>query len=340
MLAIKTKKSKKSKHNDLKRLKMVGWGGEPDHSQLQYNTLQTPSFTQPPMQHQFTQPPMQRQFTQPPMQRHDSQMPAAPPPSNAAQPPGMFSSLKGKITDMGSMAKSPMFMVATATVLLICGVYYANSKTGFLTAKPVPQEQAQVPQEPVVTEEDRQKWAAEQIALEKVKMRDAADNLREKLGQIHASIQKNMAEAKNNETNYKQLFSGNESSDGHDESLSSMEQESNLNTAFMLKEDLEKKKAGMVNLGRELGEHQKFLINEINQVKAQLAGLNDEWLARFPEEDPLFMESASAPTIPNSHPQQMSREQRAAMEEHQRIRNQERMMPDAVIDGTGRESIP
>lgn len=331
MLAIKTKKSKKSGIQGLKKLKLSGWQDETFSSPIQYNGGYGGY-----EQQMRSAPMIQRQPTRPMIQRHESQMPinqTAPPPSSS---PGIFSSISGKFGEISGVAKSPMFLIVTATLVLVGGVYYANSKTGFLTAKPEPEKKTE-PEEPVVTEEDRQKWAAEQVALEKVKFRDTADNLREKLGQIHASIQKNMMEARNNENNYKQLFSGSESSDGHDEGLSSMEQESNLNTAFMLKEDLENKKSGMVNLGKELGKQQQYLVGEMNQIKAQLVGLNNEWLSKFPEEDPIFMESATAPDVPR---QQMSKEQMAAIEEHRRMQNDSRMMPDAVIDGTGRESIP
>lgn len=332
MLAIKTKKSKKSKPSGLKKLKLTGWG-DSNFSPLQYDGSDYQFPVQP-----THQPQIQRQVTRPMVQRQDSQLHSKPISIQQDQG-GMFSSIKGKFTDMGSIAKSPTFIITTAVIVLIGGVYYANSKSGFLTAKPEP-EPTDEPTEPEITEEDRQRWAAEQTALDKVKMRDAADNLREKLGQIHATIQKNVVEARNNETNYKQLFSGNESSDGHDEGLSSMEEESNLNTAFMLKEDIEKKKAGMVNLGKELGQQQQFLINEMNQVKAHLVGLNNEWLTKFPEEDPLFMESNTAPPVPSTPQQQMSKEQIAAMQEHQRMKGEGRMMPDTVLDGTGREAIP
>ena len=235
--------------------------------------------------------------------------------------------------------KNPVFLVSIATITLIGIVYYMNKRSGFLTEKPendTVEENGDT--EHHVTEEDQQRWRAEQVALEKVKMRDVLDNLRGKLGQAHAAIQRNMAEAKQNQSTYGEMFSGNESSSGHDDMLNSMESESNLNTAFMLKEDLEKKKSGMVALGKELGEQQKMIMDNINQIKASMMALNNEWEAKFPDDPPLFQESVSAPAVPQQNQQQLSPERQAAIAEHQRMRNDQGN--DFIRDGTGREALP
>ena len=119
--------------------------------------------------------------------------------------------------------------------------------------------------------------------------------------------------------------------------LNSMESESNLNTAFMLKEDLEKKKSGMVALGKELGEQQKMLMNEINQIKAAMVAINNEWEAKFPDDEPLFRESQSAPPVPQQEGAR-SIEHQAAIDEHNRMRNGQEN--DFIRDGTGREALP
>ena len=267
------------------------------------------------------------------IQRHESNPPPPPPVTES----GGVSSTQAMLQNAKTITKNPVFLVSVAAITLIGIVYYMNKRSGFLTEKPVNETVEDEETEHRITEEDQQRWRAEQIALEKVKMRDALDNLRGKLGQAHAAIQQNMAEAKNNQSTYGQMFSGNESSSGHDDMLNSMESESNLNTAFMLKEDLEKKKSGMVALGQELGEQHKMLTNEINQIKAAMVAINNEWEAKFPNDQPLFQESQSAPPVPQQE-EARSVEHQAAIDEHNRMRNGQES--DFIRDGTGREALP
>ena len=308
------KSAKKKKRKSLSKNKDTG-GWEGAHFQM--------PVVDPP-------PPLQNTGM---IQRHESNVAPV-----STETPMTTSNTQTMLQNAKNVTKNPVFLVSVATITLIGIVYYMNKRSGFLTEKPENDTVEEEDSEHHVTEEDQQRWRAEQVALEKVKMRDALDNMRGKLGQAHAAIQRNMAEAKENQSTYGQMFSGNESSSGHDDMLNSMESESNLNTAFMLKEDLEKKKSGMVALGKELGEQQKMIMSDINQIKASMMALNNEWEAKFPDDPPLFQESASAPAVPQQGQQPRSAEHQAAIEEHQRMRNDQGN--DFIRDGTGREALP
>lgn len=220
---------------------------------------------------------------QPVMQRWESRASDVP---NTPQPGGKEAVLK--------MMKNPMVIAAVSSVALVAFGYFIHKRYNLFSS---PEKEA-TPEEPLVTEEDKAKWHAEQVALEKAKMREAVENLRTKMAGIHSELHKNQHEAVQNEANYKKMFSGEEGRTGHDEDLSSMETESNLNTSFMLKEDMENKKAGMVALGKELGEQHKHLMGELGKIKEALHNINSNWMEQYPDEEPLFMESQSAPSVP------------------------------------------
>lgn len=239
-----------------------------------------PEFEQTPFIPQMDSTPP----TQPPqvVQRWDSHNPVA-----------QTGNEKKTLEMVMAVAKTPMFIIASSALVLLGLGFWAHKKLN-LFAPP----EEEVVDKSIVTEEDQAVWAAEQVALEKSKMRDAVDNLRTKMTGVQTELQKNQHEAVQNEQNYKRLFSGEEGRVGHDDHLSSMETESDLNTSFMLKEDLENKKAGMVALGKELGLNHQSLLGELGKIKEALHQINNNWIEQYPQEEPLFMESASAPPIP------------------------------------------
>lgn len=226
--------------------------------------------------------------------------PSPPPPPQAMQrwdsrDPGVQTGNGRNTMEMvKTVVKTPMFIVASASLMLLGLGFWAHKKLNLFAS---PEEE--IADKPIVTEEDQAVWRAEQVALEKTKMRDAVDNLRTKMAGVQSELQRNQQEAAQNEQNYKRLFSGEEGRVGHDDDLSNMETESNLNTAFMLKEDLENKKAGMVTLGKELGLNHQSLLGELGKIKEALHHINNSWTEQYQDEEPLFMESASAPPIPN-----------------------------------------
>ena len=80
-----------------------------------------------------------------------------------------------------------------------------------------------------------------------------------------------------------------------------------------------------------------MLTNDINQIKAAMAALNDEWGAKFPDDQPLFQESQSAPSVPQQVGAR-SVEHQAAIDEHNRMHSGQDN--DFIRDGTGREALP
>lgn len=224
---------------------------------------------------------------QPVMQRWESRA------SDVPQPPSSGPSSGGKEAAL-KMMNNPMVIAAVSSVALVALGYFVHKRYNLFSS---PEKEA-TPEEPLITEEDKARWHAEQVALEKTKMREAVENLRTKMAGIHSELHRNQHEAVQNEANYKKMFSGEEGRTGHDEDLSSMETESNLNTSFMLKEDMENKKAGMVALGKELGEQHRHLIGELGKIKEALHNINSNWMEQYPDEEPLFMESQSAPSVP------------------------------------------
>lgn len=229
----------------------------------------------------------------------DSAPPPPPPPQtmqrwDSRDPGTQTGNERNTMEIVKTVVKTPMFIVASASLVLLGMGFWAHKKLNLFAS---PEEE--IVDKPIVTEEDEAVWRAEQVALEKTKMRDAVDNLRTKMAGVQSELQRNQQEAVQNEQNYKRLFSGEEGRVGHDDDLSNMETESDLNTAFMLKEDLENKKAGMVTLGKELGLNHQSLLVELGKIKEALHHINNIWIEQYKDEEPLFTESASAPIIPN-----------------------------------------
>jgi len=152
------------------------------------------------------------------------------------------------------------------------------------------------------------------------------------LAQIEGQLRQNYQEALDNQARFKTLFSSSKSS--YDDDLTGFEDEQNINTSFMLKDDLEGKKKGMIQLGQELGKQKDYLMNDRNQVYGKLMRLNEEWMQMYPGETPLYVQPQQAPVQqPPQAPEEMAA--RKAFFDKDKP-----MMPDGMRDGTGREAIP
>jgi hypothetical protein len=189
--------------------------------------------------------------------------------------------------------------------------------------------------ETVVTEEDRELWRMEQAAQEKNRMASDGQRINKILVEIQAAMGKNRQEAEENQVQFKKMFASSKSS--YDDDIKGIEDEQNIETAFMLKEDLEGKKKGMITLGQELGKQQEYLQKDMHEWMGKLKRLNSEWQSMFPSEPPMYQPpTMNRPTQPQS--QSQSPEQMAAQRAFHEKGNT--MMPDGMRDGTGRESIP
>ena len=99
--------------------------------------------------------------------------------------------------------------------------------------------------------------------------------LRERYGMLLArrkSILEQMSQNKDtavkNSSQFKNMFAQHKSS--FDDDISNFEEEQRLETAFMLKTDLDQKKDGMIKLGEQLGKQMQAMQNEIRQLDAEL----------------------------------------------------------------------
>ena len=184
------------------------------------------------------------------------------------------------------------------------------------------------------TEEEKQLWLAERRAEEKMGMKESANALKNRIAEIQGQLRQNYEEAVQNQTKFKAMFSANKTS--YDDDLTGFEDEQDLNTSFMLKDDLEGKKQGMIKLGQELGKQKDYLMRDRTGVVQTLARLNEEWVQMFPGDDPLFVPPQTQPVAPPAP--EVPREQEAAQKAFYDRKNT--MMPDGMLDGTGREAIP
>ena len=183
------------------------------------------------------------------------------------------------------------------------------------------------------SEEEKQLWYMEKLASEKLHMRESADRLKGVIANLQGMLQNNQKEAESNQATFKQMFASHKSS--YDDDMVGMEDEQNIGTAFMLKEDLEGKKKGMIQLGKELSEQRDYLIKDMNGNMEMLQRLNHEWTQQYPAEAPLLHSSQVQPILQNP---KSSLEEQAAQRAFNEMDGT--MMPDGIKDGTGRETLP
>lgn len=225
-------------------------------------------------------------------------------------------------------------IVATAAVvglMMFFGVF-----NGLFAKK---EEEPQGP--PPLTEEEKQMLMIQQREREKQGMRDAAYQYKIRLSRIMQDIETNQFEAKANHEKFQKLFGTKKSS--FDDDLTNMEDEQNLDTVFMVKDDIDKKKAGMVNLGRELGLQYNNLKEEFANTEQYLVNLNEQWMQMYPGEEPLYQKFV--PNKDNIRPP-ISQEKRMAMQATGATPNysqnrQSNFTGDPVLSNDmGREQLP
>ena len=254
---------------------------------------------------------------------------------------GVVQAIKSKIN-----FTQPKFIAGAVAVLALVGflVYkfvFAPSSDATGTANAAEKRGAvsgQQQQQP--SEQEKQLWLAERRAEEKAQMRQAAEEMQASIAQINEQLRLNYQEAVQNQQACKATFSTSKSS--YDDDLSGMEEEQNINTSFLLKDDLDGKKQGMIKLGQELGKQKEYLSQDMREAQEKLMRLNQEWMQMFPGEQPLV--HTPPPPSPQQQQQQsappmmQSKEEQAAMRSFYDAKNP--MMPDGIMDGTGRESLP
>lgn len=178
------------------------------------------------------------------------------------------------------------------------------------------------------TEEEKQMMMIQQREAEKQGFRDNADYYKSHLNTLMKEIESNQVQAKTNFTQFQKFFGTKKAS--FDDDLTSMEDEQNINTVFMTKDDIDKKKAAMINHGKELGGQYSQLKQEFHQTQQYLMNLNSQWEELYPDEYPLY--------TPPQPPQPQQQQQRQAQPQQPQ---QSSFTGDAILSNDqGREILP
>ena len=98
------------------------------------------------------------------------------------------------------------------------------------------------------------------------------------------NLKNNAVETESTATNARQIM-GSEAKAAYDEDQSSFEEEQNISTSFMTKDDLDKKRSGIIQLQNELHLQHKQLVQERGAMNSGLAQSVRAYQQRYPGDD-------------------------------------------------------
>lgn len=112
-------------------------------------------------------------------------------------------------------------------------------------------------------------------------LRKRYQELGQRRSQILQMMGQNKSEAERNSEQFKTMFAQHKTS--FDDDIADQEDEQRLDTAFMLKTDLDEKKNGMIKRGEMLGKQMQAMRAEIQKVDAELKQLTDYYNSTYVE---------------------------------------------------------
>lgn len=132
-------------------------------------------------------------------------------------------------------------------------------------------------------------------------------DIRERMQQIQineGALKSNAGESEATEASVRQYMGG-ETKTGYDEDQASFEEEQNISTSFMTKDDLDKKRSGVSQLQRELQLQRQHLVQTRGQMNAGLGQSLHAYRQRYPgDEHPMVMTAIGWLTPPPPQQQQ------------------------------------
>ena len=87
---------------------------------------------------------------------------------------------------------------------------------------------------------------------------------------------------------------------GYDTSLSEFESEQSIDKAFMTKDDIDKKRGGILHLAEELGLHRKFLVGKYNETVDAVKQMGMQYQEEYGEAPPVHAATVASPQTPRT----------------------------------------
>lgn len=196
--------------------------------------------------------------------------------------------------------------IATGLVLAAIAAAYTYKQSGSTAAK---EEQAAYEEEVKrvrFADEDNRMDEETLMRQRAVEERDAdLHNVRMLMQsiQINESALKNNAAEMNKVNSNANSLMNNETKASYDDDMSSFESEQNLSTAFMMKDDIDKKRNGVNQLNRELGLQKQHFTAQRMQQNNELNKAVHMYAQKYPgDRHPMVVEAANwvRPPTPNS----------------------------------------
>jgi hypothetical protein len=88
----------------------------------------------------------------------------------------------------------------------------------------------------------------------------------------------------------------------YDTNLSDFESEQSIEKAFMTKDDIDKKRNGMVHLAEELDMHRKFLVGKYNETVAAVKQMGNQYQQVYGHAPPVTRTATASPQTPRMPP--------------------------------------
>ncbi len=152
-------------------------------------------------------------------------------------------------------------------------------------------------------EDPEKEYMRQRMAAREDHLRD----IRERMQQIQineGSLKNNAGESEATENSVRQYMGG-ETKTGYDEDQASFEEEQNISTSFMTKDDLDKKRSGVAQLQHELQLQRQHLVHQRGQMNAGLGQSLQAYRQRYPgDEHPMVMTAMGWLTPPTTNQQQ------------------------------------
>ena len=152
-------------------------------------------------------------------------------------------------------------------------------------------------------EDPEKEYMRQRMAAREDHLRD----IRERMQQIQinqTALTHNASESEATETSVRQYMGG-ETKTGYDEDQASFEEEQNISTSFMTKDDLDKKRSGVAQLQHELQLQRQHLVHQRGQMNTGLGQSLQAYRQRYPgDEHPMIVMAMSWLTPPTTNQQQ------------------------------------
>jgi hypothetical protein len=176
-----------------------------------------------------------------------------------------FQAPVGDIEDKQTRFNNKTVVFAVIGAVLLAVLYYGGKKIGKGNEKDKSQKKNE---DALLAENERYNMEMEEYENKRKQLLLTFQGFSRERNDVIKILQHNYKSAKLNNEDFQNMFSEKKL-----DSASSMEgnlEDENIDTAFMLKEDLEKKKMDMIESGKKLGQQKDNLLKQMQQVNQKL----------------------------------------------------------------------